>query len=97
MFLQRVNLKQGARWQAHINKTDPPKAIAPPVLIVHGEADDVVPIGESEKMYSLLSHHGIEVKLVRVPGAGHEIGCYLPEIWSDIHDFVKQHLGFHNS
>ncbi|QDU22789.1 alpha/beta hydrolase [Urbifossiella limnaea] len=63
-------------------KTDPevyrrasPVAFAakgvPPVLLVHGTADLIVPIVHSEKLHEKLVAAGAEAELVRVPGNGH--------------------------
>ncbi|MBL8176570.1 MAG: alpha/beta hydrolase [Bryobacterales bacterium] len=43
----------------------------PPFLLLHGDADAVVPYGQSETMEAALRRAGVEVKLVRVPGGGH--------------------------
>ena len=43
----------------------------PPVLLMHGEVDDTVPIAESEKMESALRRAGIPVQFLRVPGGTH--------------------------
>jgi fermentation-respiration switch protein FrsA (DUF1100 family) len=44
-----------------------PKVTAP-VLIIHGELDDVVPIESGERLYSLVTS---PKRFVRIPGAGH--------------------------
>jgi dipeptidyl aminopeptidase/acylaminoacyl peptidase len=43
----------------------------PPVLLMHGEADEIVPIAQSEKMEAALRSAGIRVKLLRIPGGTH--------------------------
>jgi acetyl esterase/lipase len=43
----------------------------PPVLLLHGEADDTVPIAQSEKMEAALRGAGVTVKLLRIPGGIH--------------------------
>lgn len=43
----------------------------PPFLLLHGDADAVVPYAQSETMEAALRRAGVEVKLVRVPGGGH--------------------------
>jgi acetyl esterase/lipase len=43
----------------------------PPFLIVHGEADDVVPIQNSELLYEALKSAGCDVTFIRIPNAGH--------------------------
>ena len=46
----------------------------PPFFLIHGEADDVVPIAHSEAMRAALQKAGVPVQLRRVPGAGHGPG-----------------------
>ncbi|GAA1960216.1 hypothetical protein GCM10009776_23480 [Microbacterium deminutum] len=46
-------------------------ADAPPFLLIHGEDDALVPIGQSEQLLTALEAAGAEVELVRVPGADH--------------------------
>ena len=43
----------------------------PPFLLIHGEADKVVPIQNSELMEQALRQAGVSVKFVRGPGLGH--------------------------
>jgi acetyl esterase/lipase len=44
---------------------------AAPTLIVHGDADMVVPMVEGETMYEALSKAGVPASFVRIEGAGH--------------------------
>jgi len=44
---------------------------APPLLIVHGTADTVVPIAQSERLFDMLRTCGADVTFERVPEAGH--------------------------
>ena len=43
----------------------------PPVLLIHGDADEVVPYKNAEVMQAALEKAGVPVDLLRVPGAGH--------------------------
>ena len=43
----------------------------PPVLLMHGEVDETVPIAQSEKMEAAPRGAGVAVKLLRVPGGTH--------------------------
>lgn len=45
------------------------QAIALPVLAIHGEWDDLIPIGRALEFFDLLTMS--EKRLVRIPGAGH--------------------------
>lgn len=46
-------------------------ADAPPFLLVHGDADGLVPYAQSEQLAEALQRAGSPVELVRVPGADH--------------------------
>ncbi len=43
----------------------------PPFLIVHGDADRVVPYNQSEILFDALKKAGVDVELVTVQGGGH--------------------------
>ena len=43
----------------------------PPVLLIHGDADEVVPYQNAEVMKAALEKAGVPVELLRIPGAGH--------------------------
>jgi acetyl esterase/lipase len=43
----------------------------PPMLLFHGDQDDIVPIKQSEIMESALQKAGVTVKFIRVPGGRH--------------------------
>jgi len=52
-----------------------------PVLILHGEADAIVPVDEAYKLQKLLEKKGIPYEIKIYPGAGH--GFEEAEIWRD--------------
>ncbi len=43
----------------------------PPVLLIHGDADEVVSYDNAEVMQAALEKAGVPVELLRIPGAGH--------------------------
>lgn len=49
------------------------KPDAPPCLMMHGEADDLVPINQARAFVSLSRQLGNTVEFVAIPGAGHDI------------------------
>jgi acetyl esterase/lipase len=62
----------------------------PPTLIIHGDADILVPIQQAEIIVAKLKEAGVEAKLVVKPGAGHgwaDIGNDYAQIgdWFDDH------------
>jgi acetyl esterase/lipase len=65
-----------------------------PTLIIHGTADDVVPIEQSRKLRDALRGAGVEVKLVELEGEGH---IFLSRASSErmlleATDFLRRHL-----
>lgn len=50
-------------------------AIGTPLLLVHGEADAVMPVMESAKAAAALEALGVEVQTLYLPGLGHSISA----------------------
>jgi acetyl esterase/lipase len=66
---------------------------APPFLLIHGDADTVVPIAQSESFYDALGAVGAEVEFVRVPGADHVfVGTDPTPQFVRAVEFLKAHL-----
>ena len=57
---------------SHIDASDPP------LLIVHGEADDIVPIDQSQALADALAAAGVDVTFVRLPAIGHNYARFGP-------------------
>jgi dipeptidyl aminopeptidase/acylaminoacyl peptidase len=49
------------------------KGATTPTLLMHGEEDRRVPVGQAHEMYRALKELGVEVRLVLYPNAGHGI------------------------
>jgi len=64
----------------------------PPVLLVHGDADIIVPYSESENMYRALVDNGYDAELIRVENAPHEGSFWSCELLDEIMDFMKRKL-----
>ena len=60
-------------------------ANSPPILIIHGDADDLVPIEQSERFLKEAINTGAKVKLIRKKGKGHG----WPTIIWDMRTFAK--------
>jgi fermentation-respiration switch protein FrsA (DUF1100 family) len=58
----RLLMKDQFRSDLHIGK------VTAPVLVVHGDRDDIVPIALGERLYAMIS---APKRFVRVPGGGH--------------------------
>jgi acetyl esterase/lipase len=57
----------------YIDKNDPP------VIIFHGEKDNVVPCCQGKKFYELLKAAGVKTEATFVPEGGHGMGMYSEE------------------
>jgi dipeptidyl aminopeptidase/acylaminoacyl peptidase len=60
-----VRIYREASPISHVTSEDPP------VLLMHGDADEIVPIAESEKMEGALRSAGIPVQFLRISGGTH--------------------------
>ena len=45
----------------------------PPFLLIHGDADPVVPFKQSELMLAALEEKGVDARLIRIGGGGHRV------------------------
>jgi acetyl esterase/lipase len=63
----------------------------PPTLIIHGDADKLVPIQQAESFVAKLKEAGVEAKLVVKPGAGHG-WADLPKDMELLADWFDRHL-----
>lgn len=59
----------------------------PPFLILHGDADPLVPYCESEKLYQALQKAGVRSQFVLVPGAQHGQGVFEEKYFKMMTDF----------
>lgn len=66
----------------------------PPVLLIHGTEDQVVPIQQSERLHDELVGAGVDATLLRVEGVGHSFGkmSSTPEGMARVRAFFDKHL-----
>jgi dipeptidyl aminopeptidase/acylaminoacyl peptidase len=65
----------------------------PPFLIVHGDADPLVPLGQSEILLAALKKAGVKSELVVIKDGGHGgKGFATPETQEKIARFFDSHL-----
>jgi acetyl esterase/lipase len=62
-----------------------------PFFIIHGTADMLVPISQSEVMADALKKAGVEVSLLRVEGGGHSADL-VQKTWQETAVFLTKHL-----
>ncbi len=65
-----------------------------PTLILHGEADPIVPVGQGYELYRALRDHGIEVEMVVYPREGHspQERAHLLDLPSRVTGWFERHL-----
>jgi dipeptidyl aminopeptidase/acylaminoacyl peptidase len=63
-----------------------------PTLFIHGAADNLVPLGQSEEMFVALQLQGVPSRLIRYPGKGHGFGDP-PHAMASVMDWFAEHLG----
>ena len=67
----------------------------PPTLLIHGDADDLVPVGTSKQMHAALKKQNVTTEIIIVQGAGH--GFSKPEDQLRVRkatiEWFEKHLG----
>ncbi|MBW3080937.1 alpha/beta hydrolase [Bifidobacterium saguinibicoloris] len=63
----------------------------PPMLLLHGTGDTVVPYRQSVKMRDRLVAHGYDARLVLVDGAEHEQDFWSRAVLDEIFGFIREH------
>jgi len=64
----------------------------PPMLLIHGDADELVPYEQSEIMFKALIENGNDAEMIRITNAPHEDSFWSPALHSEIADFIKRKL-----
>lgn len=63
----------------------------PPVLVIHGDADDVVPYEQSVRLVNALKQAGARAELLTVPGGKHGFtDAQLAKVWPEIFRWLKK-------
>lgn len=84
--------------QVSLKKASPifyisPKKKLPPILILHGSKDHVVPFTQSLELYQTLKKNNFDVKLARVHDADHGRSIfYSDDVYQCIEEFLKSCL-----
>lgn len=73
----------------HIAKAN---ADYPPILMLHGDADELVPYDQGTVMYEKYLEVGADVQFIRITGAPHEDSFWSREVHAHILAFLDQHL-----
>jgi acetyl esterase/lipase len=69
------------------------RAGMPPVIMVHGDADNLVPYAHSIKLRDALQKAGVPNELITIPGGGH--GNFAPDEWQRAFAAIEKFLAAH--
>jgi acetyl esterase/lipase len=64
----------------------------PPVLQIHGDQDDIVPIEHAQNLDERLKSVGVKTELVVIAGANHGVAGAGPQVTERATTFVREHL-----
>lgn len=64
----------------------------PPVLLIHGDQDTIVPYSQSENMYKALIDNGYDAEMIRVENGTHDGSFWSVELFDEILNFIKRKL-----
>jgi len=91
----RLVFPDGAGNRSETEKDEAAKAVSPiyrvgpglpPFLFIHGDADSVVPIQQSQKMVSALQEQGVSAELIEKPGGDH--------MWPSVREEIEKLAGW---
>jgi len=81
---EHIELAKLASPAVHVDATDPP------FLIVHGDADEIVPWAQSVTFHRILANAGVDASLYMVGLAGH--GGFAPSVYVPVRAFFDRVL-----
>lgn len=64
----------------------------PPTLIVHGDADKIVPLQQAQEMDQALTKAGVDHRLDVIPGGGHDEKTFIPGVMKALQWFKDKLL-----
>ena len=85
------DMREVLREMSPLSRLSPGK-MYPPALLIHGDADDVVPYDQMVLMYHALVDHGADVRAICVDGAPHEGSFWSRELHDIILDYLREKL-----
>ena len=85
-ILERKDAARRASPVTYITRDDPP------FLILHGDRDTTVPVGQSRELHTALQKAGVDSSLMIIPGAGHGPEILTPETLRAVVTFFDEHL-----
>jgi dipeptidyl aminopeptidase/acylaminoacyl peptidase len=79
----------GQSLPAAVSPITQPVTAAPPVFLIHGEADVLVPIEQSVKMAERLRDANANLLFKAIPGVGHEVLLPNPRLAEILRDISR--------
>lgn len=64
----------------------------PPIMQVHGDKDNTVPIKHARNMHEQLNRHGVKTELIIIEGADHGVAGAAPQVTKRAARFVREQL-----
>ena len=64
----------------------------PPVMQVHGDQDDIVPLQHAKNLHAALQKIGVTTELVVIPGGNHGVAGAGDQVAKRATEFVTKHL-----
>ena len=71
---------------------EPAEKELPPILIMHGDEDGMVPFNQSVQIYEALKAAGKDAELYKVLGAGHGIEFFSGDVMEVVFSFLARNL-----
>lgn len=88
-----ANLNENPQKAAAVSPVHYVSTDSPPMLILHGTHDALVPYAQSEELAAALKAHGVDVWLQTLPGSGHGGPAFgKPAVISLMHNFFDRYL-----
>jgi acetyl esterase/lipase len=85
--------KNGAEVAKSVSPLTYVRAGLPPILTIHGDADQIVPMTQNTRLHEGLTKAGVPNEMLTIPGGGH--GNFKPEerlkIYAKIREFLTKH------
>ena len=64
----------------------------PPIMQVHGDKDNTVPLNHALNMHERLKSDGVKTKLVIIEGVNHSVAGAGPQVAKQAEQFVRDQL-----
>ncbi|MFI7123085.1 SDR family NAD(P)-dependent oxidoreductase [Amycolatopsis sp. NPDC049868] len=67
--------------------------VTAPMLVVHGDADEIIPVEQSRELVAKAQACGLPARLVTLPGLTHDSGYAADdwdELWPEVGDFLQE-------